>query len=530
MKKKSKWMWISAVVIIVGGGAWFLFGRNNSKDVEYRFDEVKMGDISIVVTATGTLQAVTTVQVGSQVSGTVAKLYADFNTVVKSGDVVAQLDPTFLDASVKESQANLERATAQMNDNKRTLDRSTELIKKGLISQAEYDAAKTTCDASVASVKQSQASLDRAQVNLKFATIRAPIDGVVISRNVDVGQTVAASFSAPTLFVIANDLTKMQVQASIDEADIGRINLGQNVSFTVDAYPDERFRGRVAEIRLQPNNVQNVINYTVVIDVPNPDLKLMPGMTANVTILVDRKNNVLRVPNLALRFIPPDLPEEEKKKLQPQKEKSAADTDTSKQTPISKNENPDASSPQREQRPAQKQQASSEQRKNPFEGMTREQMMEKFRTMSPEEKQKMRDQFAAQSGGMMGQGGGQWREGKGPDFKAFDRQSMLAAKNPDESGKQPKLLTEKWKRTVETYQRKEFSGHVWIMDKDKMLKLIPLRLGITDGIFTEIVSGDLNEGNRVIVGSIVKNDTPAAQANPFSGQPQRQPMGGRRGF
>lgn len=529
MKKKSTWVWIPIIIIILGGSGWFLFGRGSAKDIEYRFDEVRKGDISIVVTATGTLEAVTTVQVGSQVSGTIAKLYADFNTVVKAGDVIAEIDPTFLQAQVKESEANLERATAQSNDNKRIYDRSSELFKKGLISQAEYDAARTTQESQSATVKQTQAALDRARVNLKYATIRAPIDGVVISRNVDIGQTVAASFSAPTIFVIANDLTKMQVQASIDEADIGRINLGQDVSFTVDAYPEERFRGRVSEIRLQPNNVQNVINYTVIIDVPNNDLKLMPGMTANVTVLVDRKTDVLRVPNLALRFVPPDLPESEKRQsIKTDSPPEKPDTSKRKEEPTKTDRK---SRFRRDVQSPSTPHASVNESRNPSEGMSREQMMEKFSNTSPGEKQRMREQSMSRSGGQSDMGSGQWRDGKGSDFKAFDRQEMLASKDVSENGKPARMLTDKWRRTVNTYQRKEFSGRIWIMDENKQPTSLNVRLGISDGMFIEVVSGDLKEGQKIIVGSIVKNDVPPPQSNPFSGQQQRPMGGGRsRGF
>ena len=471
MKKKSLWLWI-LIVVVVSGGGWFLFGRGNGNDVEYRFDEVKKGNIAIVVTATGTLEAVTTVQVGSQVSGTIARLYADFNTVVRAGNIIAQLDPTFLEAQVKENEANLERVTAQLNDGKRIFDRSSELFKKGLISQAEFDAARTTFETQSATVKQTQAALDRARVNLKYATIRAPIDGVVISRNVDVGQTVAASLSAPTLFVIANDLTKMQVQASVDEADIGRISLQQGVTFTVDAYPEEEFSGRVSEIRLQPNNVQNVINYTVIIDVPNDDLKLMPGMTANVTVLIDEKENVLRVPSLALRFMPPDLPDEEKKKMM-----ASRNTGGNGTPQRGRNGNPSMK---------------MDNGKKPGTGK------------KPE-------------------------KGSDEEFKPFDRQKMLSINTLDASSKPARQLSEKWNRSVSTYRRRETPGFVWVLDENKKPKAIPVRTGLSDGMFMEIVSGEIKEGEKVIVGNIVKDAAPTGQTNPFGGQPQR-PGGRRQGF
>jgi HlyD family secretion protein len=292
-------------IIVLGAGGFFYFSNGSTADVMYRMEKVTRGDLQVVITATGTLSAVRTVQVGTQVSGTIAKLYADFNSIVKKGQVVALIDPTFLEASVKDAQANLQRAKAQANESKRAFNRAKTLLGKGLTSQADYDAAITAYESNSAAQKQAQAQLDRAEINLRYATIKAPIDGVVISRAVDVGQTVAASLSAPTIFTIANDLTKMQVQANVDEADIGKVQVGQEVNFTVDAYADQPFQGVVSQIRLASVTVQNVVNYIVIIDVPNPELKLMPGMTATVTILVTKKENVLRVPTVALRFQPP---------------------------------------------------------------------------------------------------------------------------------------------------------------------------------------------------------------------------------
>jgi HlyD family secretion protein len=253
----------------------------------------------------------------------------DFNSTVTMGQVIALIDSTFLYASVSEAEANLERTRAQVNETRRNLNRTEELSKKDLVSQAELDAARTANEQAVAQFKQSQAALDRARVNLRYSVIRAPISGVVISRDVDVGQTVAASLQAPQLFVIANDLEQMQVEASVDEADIGQIVEGQPATFTVDAYPEGQFRGRVTQVRLAPVIVQNVVTYTVIIEVPNRDMKLRPGMTATVSILVDRRNEVVRVPALALRFQPPDLPEGRLFPQPSQGNASAAGTDRS---------------------------------------------------------------------------------------------------------------------------------------------------------------------------------------------------------
>lgn len=313
MKKKRNIILASLAVLLIAGGVIVLTSRK-SKETIYRTAKVERGDITLTVTATGTLSAVTTVQVGSQISGTIAALFADFNSEVKKGQVIAVIDTTFLQTQVEDAEANLERATAQVNQTRRELSRIEELFKKNLVSQADHDAAMTNYESALAQQKAAKAALNRARINLKYATIRAPIDGVVISRNVDVGQTVAASLQAPTLFVIANDLTKMQVQASVDEADIGKIQVGQEVTFTVDAYPEQQFRGKVAQVRLQPNVVQNVVNYTVIVEVPNPEQKLMPGMTATITVLVDRRENVLKLPNLALRFQPSQKELEELRK------------------------------------------------------------------------------------------------------------------------------------------------------------------------------------------------------------------------
>jgi HlyD family secretion protein len=305
-------------------GRIFYFSGGSSVDVMYRTEKVTRGDIQVVVTATGTLSADTTVEVGTQVSGTVSKLYVDWNSKVKKGQVIALIDPTFLASAVQDAEATLEKAKAQTDDSKRTYLREKDLLAKGLASQADYDAAITAYESNVAAQKSAQSQLDRARINLKYATITAPIDGVVISRAVDIGQTVAASFSTPTLFTIANDLTKMQVQAAVDEADIGRVQDGEDVLFTVDAYPEQTFHGTVTQIRLMPVTVQNVITYTVIIDVPNPDLKLMPGMTATITILVTKKENVLKIPTIAFRFQP--LPDQ----IEVRKDSTGAPEDSAK--------------------------------------------------------------------------------------------------------------------------------------------------------------------------------------------------------
>ncbi|MBI3193717.1 MAG: efflux RND transporter periplasmic adaptor subunit [Ignavibacteriae bacterium] len=298
-------LYIIVVILIVGTGGYFYFRDGSNGETKYRTEKIGRGDVIVQVRATGTINPVQTVQVGSQVSGILSKIYVDFNDVVHAGQIVAQIDSTFLNASVKEAEANVERNQAQVNEAKRTVKRTNELFEKNLVSQSELDAVQTTYESALAQMKQAQAALDRARVNLRYSTIISPIDGVVISRDVDVGQTVAASLQAPKLFSIANDLTHMQVEASVDEADIGQIKEGQSVMFTVDSYPEETFEGTVKQVRLAPVLTQNVVTYTVIIEVPNPDLKLRPGMTATVSVLIEKKEHVVRVPTLALRFQPP---------------------------------------------------------------------------------------------------------------------------------------------------------------------------------------------------------------------------------
>ncbi|SYZ74805.1 Efflux transporter, RND family, MFP subunit [Candidatus Zixiibacteriota bacterium] len=304
--KRTKKIWFALILVVVVVVAGYFWLNKSEAKITYRTEKIDTGDIAVTISATGTLEAVTTVQVGSQVSGTISKLYADYNSKVTEGQLLAQLDPTFLEANVSQQKANLDRARAQVNESQRNYERTTQLFTKSLVSQADVDAALTDLESSKASLKQAEAALQGAEVNLRYATIKAPISGVVISRNVDVGQTVAASLSAPTLFTIANDLRKMQVEAAIDEADIGSVKIGQPVTFRVDAYPDDEFNGVVSQIRLAPNISQNVVTYTVIIDVDNPNLKLMPGMTATVTVEVDKREGVLRIPLTALKFTPPN--------------------------------------------------------------------------------------------------------------------------------------------------------------------------------------------------------------------------------
>jgi len=320
---------IFVVIIALSAGAYFLL-RSDQNDQKYGTEKVTRGDIVSTITATGAVNAVTTVLVGTQVSGTIKDIYVDFNSPVKKGQLIAQIDPAIFDAQVAQARANLlaakanvEKAVVALADAKRTLNRQKELFAKNLVARSDVDAAETAYDtagtqvsAAQAQVSQTEAALRIAETNLRYTRIISPVNGIVVSRNVDIGQTVAASFQTPTLFNIAQDLTKMQVDSSVAEADIGKIQVGQPVEFTVDAYPDSPFQGSVSEIRNAPITVQNVVTYDVVVKVDNPEMKLKPGMTANVSIIVSSKKNVLRIPNAALRFRP-----SEKRDMAKQKEK-----------------------------------------------------------------------------------------------------------------------------------------------------------------------------------------------------------------
>lgn len=514
---------IAAVIVlaVLGGTGWYFFGNREASAEEYMTAKVERGDIRNSVSATGTLQAVTTVQVGSQVSGTIAALYADFNTVVKKGQVVAQLDPSILQAQVASSRANLEQARAsladsqarllaakatvqnqkagvsgadanlaalraQFDDAESFLKRQESLAKGGIIPERDLESARTSYKAAEARYKQAAAQLEQArsseqssstagiaqaeaavkqaqaqvkqteaavklsEVNLSHTTITSPIDGVVVSRTVDVGQTVAASLSAPTLFTIANDLTQMQAIANIDQADIGAINQSNSVSFTVDAFSGRKFEGTIKEIRLSPQNVQNVVTYNVVINVQNPDLKLMPGMTTNLTFGVAERKAVLRLPNAALRFTPKDMTPEKIRELI--RNQRAAQGEKSEQPALS----PDGKDGKGGQQPAQTGagQAGQNGQNGQREGGQR------------------RQQQASEAGG--GQATGQNAQaGAGGGRGTGEGQARV----------------------------------VWVLGPDNKPQPKRVRLGITDGTATEVMEGSLLEGEMVIVGQKVSGSS-----------------------
>ncbi|GET25165.1 efflux RND transporter periplasmic adaptor subunit [Prolixibacter sp. NT017] len=304
MKKKTIIIISAIAVIAIGGLLVSNVMKDKDKTIDFKTATADTGYLSNTVTATGTLQAIQTVEVGTQVSGRIKKLYVDFNSHVKKGEVLAKIDEEPLRLSLDQARATLDNAKAELKYQKANYERLKPLYEKQLISQTDYDQAVYNYEQAKANVISAQSGYDKSKTNLDYATIYSPIDGVVLNRAVDEGQTVAASFNTPTLFTIANDLTQMQVEANVDEADIGQVRDGQRVEFTVDAYPDMKFAGTVTEIRLEPVTTNNVVTFTVIISAPNPDKKLLPGMTASATIFVKESNDALKVPVQALLFKP----------------------------------------------------------------------------------------------------------------------------------------------------------------------------------------------------------------------------------
>jgi HlyD family secretion protein len=444
---------------------------SGNKNEQYRTEKVDRGTITMTVTATGTLSAVTTVQIGSQVSGVIAALHADFNSRVTKGQLLAELDPTPFQQTVEQRQADLTKSKIEAANSRISYDRASRLVKSGLSPQADLDSARAAYEEANAQVQQSVAALNQSLTNLKYTKIISPIDGVVVDRQYDIGQTVAASFSAPTLFSIAQDMTKMQVQADVDQSDIGRIAVGQTARFTVDSYPDQEFRGRIAQIRLNATVSQNVVTYPVIIEVPNPDEKLRPKMTANVTIDVASVPDVLRIPNSALRF-KPDTAALPAKPATTSATSTATETAQTAQTQTAATTG-GATSDQRAARRRQRMEAGQP------GGATS--------TMSPEERAA---RWGNRAHGMQGAAGAL---GGAPPMR-----------------KRPQT--------------------VYLLDAEGKLKPVEIRTGITDGHYTQVVSGDLKVGDMIIVGlatSKVETNAPPGSAGPMGGG--ARPGGGRGG-
>ena len=498
--RRAKWLVIAIILACALGGLVWYLKSDHTDAPQYQTAQVTRGDLTQVVTASGTLNPVINVQVGSQVSGNILKLFADYNTLVKANQVVAQLDPAIFQAAVHQGEGDLANTKAALELAQINAKRSNELLAQKLIPSADNDQAQAALHQAEAMVKIKEAALERAKLDLSHCTIYAPVDGIVISRSVDVGQTVAASMNAPTLFVIANDLSKMQIDANVSEADVGTVEDGQTTTFTVDAYPGRTFTGKVTQIRNAPITVQNVVTYDTVIEVSNPDQKLKPGMTATVSIITGKRTGVLKAPNAAFRFKPPEPSTNQNfvarffAKLGGGSSQSnnVAANPSSTPTPTGTNKSEtvaSASPPLTGNEP-------------PEELMRRvREMREKGEEPSPEIRAKLRELF--QSGAIQrpGGGGGPGGPGGGPlggrprSAQPSSRTIYVMATNSPASG------------------------------KEAMPKPEPLRVktGLSDGAYTEITDG-LKEGDTVITGvKFAQSQAPAAPGggSPFGG-------GGRR--
>jgi HlyD family secretion protein len=499
---------ILLVILLCGGFLLSTVFGPSSPDSKFQKVKITRGEISQVVTATGTINPVTTVLVGSQVSGTIKALYADFNSRVKEGQVIAQIDPAIFEAQVEQgranvlsaqanllnAQANIENAKANLVkadvsvvDTKRTYERNKPLLEKNVIAQSTLDTAQANYDTAVAQkdvakaqvesaqsqvasskaqVEQAKAALKLSETNLRYATIPSPVNGIVISRNVDVGQTVAASLQAPTLFSIAKDLTEMQVDTNVSEADVGRIEVGQEATFTVDAYPERTFQGKVSEVRNAPTTIQNVVTYDIVIRVGNKDFKLKPGMTANVSILIAHHEGVLKVPNSALRFQPSTVKRDEAgaKKNDGSSQAGQAGRDLAER--LSKELN------------------------------LSEEQQAKIKIVLQASAQEIRD----------------IREKSKPEEARIRIQALLRQKLWEFlTEEQRKKVTEMAKSAASGERR---SGRVWILSQEGKPVTVPVVLGISNGSYSEIVSGKLQEGAELIV-----EETSGKKAQGQSGAP-----------
>ena len=507
---------------------------------EVRTANASLGDIVDTVGATGTLEAVTTVNVGSQVSGIIEGLYVDFNSIVRAGDVIMRLEPSLFETQVEQARANLIRAQADterlrvaLDDSRVQLKRAQDLAARQLISETELEAAQVAVrsteaqlKSSEAAVTQARASLNQNEVNLGHTVIRAPIDGIVISRLVDVGQTVAASLQAPELFVIAADLTKMRVIANIDESDVGRIRPNQRVTFTVDAYPGEEFEGSVSQIRLEPVVTQNVVTYATVVDAPNPDLRLKPGMTATIALETARRENVLRIPNSALRF-------------RPTNEMFAVlgqPVPGSLQAGASRSENAEAAPGAGGGGGERRGVGAPPGGEGGFGGgggfggrggggasdpERRRQLEERLAQMTPEEREQFEARRAARGGGGFGRGGA-----GGP----------RPAPRPANASSGPNVpAVERGATTIDALFAPlpvtETSGKVWVME-DGRLREVAVRLGVSDGSATELLNGlgsetALSPGTALVTNVTTPDNGPSPPAS-AGGSPLIPQFGRRR--
>ena len=557
---------ITALVILaaIGAGAAGLYARRTRTEIQVNTTPISRGDIIDTVGATGTLQAMTTVQVGSQVSGNIEWLGADFNSIVKRGQVIARLDPSLFDAQLQQVQANLaqaranltkarselDRARVQVTDAQQKYARAKELASQQLLPASELDAAKIAVDSAAASlasqqatvvqvgaaVTQSEASVNQSQVNRNHTIIVAPIDGIVTQRNVDVGQTVAANMQAPTLFIIAADLAEMQVNANIDEADVGRIRPGQHVTFRVDAYPTDTFQGTVSQVRLQPVVVQNVTTYGTVITVPNRELKLKPGMTANVKVEIAKRTNAMRIPNAALRFRPTEEVFAALEQTPPPEMTAFANAGRGGRSGVAgrgageagappvpaANTSPAAAAAPTRQAAAPGNDTPRSARGGDFprgggggggRGGGQARLIERFKTMPPDEQL----QFLARM------------KERGGDTSAFEA-LITTAKPSRKGGTTPTPQAQTIDALFAPLPTVETRGRTWLF-ADGQLKPVNLRLGISDGSYTELLSGELQESMEVVTGVTGLTATRSVQTPTGTGNPLMpgRPGGGGRG-
>ncbi|MBI1748755.1 MAG: efflux RND transporter periplasmic adaptor subunit [Acidobacteria bacterium] len=523
-------------LVIVGVGFRMLWKTQQATAGNFITATISQGDIRYKVSATGVVQAVTTVQVGSQISGRIQNLYADYNSVISKGQLLAQIDPATFSAAVDRSKALLATAEASIKtaeaslanrraellnakanseatrvaetDAKRALARSQELFQAGLIPARDLESVQATADQATArheqaraqvtqseaqirsasaqleqakaQVQEAKANLEMSDINLKYTTILSPIDGVVIERNVDAGQTVAASLQTPTLFLIAQDLTRMQVLAAIDEADIGSISENARVEFTVDAFPGERFAGKIQEIRLNAKTVQNVVTYSVVISVENPHLKLRPGMTASISIIIAELSDALKVPNAALRFRPTNSPEDIDRAAVP----GSAKKDSAATGPRGETSTPTAANPSASAAGASASMGGGE-------GLSAEKkarLRKRWEQMTPEDREK----FMARTQGRRGRGSG-------------DILGEVASSKPQAD------LNVKMNPGDKVHFRsasigREVTQVIWVLDDKKQAQPHHVKLGITDGMDTALLEGDLKVNDQVIIGETVDPD------------------------
>ena len=486
-KNSSGWgKWVFLLLLAGAGyGGWRWYSQSKTEAaVEYKTTAVAAGDIVQSVTANGALTPVRNVEVGSQISGTLLDVKVDFNDKVKTGDILAQIDPATYERAKLQAEAELANSAAALELTQLNFTRAKELFGNKLISKSEFDEAKANLSQAEANVKMREANVERAKVDLSRTTIYAPIDGMILTRKIEVGQTVAASLNSPTLFVIANDLAKMRIEAAVSEADVGGVEEGQTVHFTVDAFPARKFQGTIKQVRFAANTNQNVVSYTTVVEVNNSDLKLRPGMTANASIIIAEKRGVLRIPNSALRFRPPTGAVISGSTNAPATEKPTVEIATS---------GPFAGLPVPPWQGKGERRRPSEEERSAYEATLTPEQKEKYQQIIAE----MRARFA--QGG--GPGGGGGSEGSGGGERPRQRRS-------EPEGPRTQIVYLQEKEASATGPAKA------------VLKPVTVKLGISDGTNTEVIEG-LKEGDVVVVGTVSSAATATAPAAPFG-----SPFGG----